>query len=77
MVRHVHRGRRQRSVLLAFAAALGPGKGGRVLGFIVEVRRKASCDRLRVDGLNGFSCIPREQKMLEGHLPRVIYHQVY
>ena len=21
--------------------------------------------------------VPREQKMLEGHLPRVIYHQVY
>ena len=21
--------------------------------------------------------VPREQKMLKGHLPRVIYHQVY
>ena len=21
--------------------------------------------------------VPREKKMLEGHLPRVIYHQVY
>jgi len=21
--------------------------------------------------------VPREEKMLEGHLPRVIYHQVY
>ena len=27
--------------------------------------------RLRVGG------VPREQKMLKGHLPRVIYHQVY
>jgi len=29
-----------------------------------------STDRLRVG-------VPREQKMLKGHLPRVIYHQVY
>jgi len=28
-------------------------------------------DRLRV------GWVPREQKMLKGHLPRVIYHQVY
>ena len=45
------------------------------------------CDRLRVGWLNRFSFItstgaslggvPREQKMLKGHLPRVIYHQVY
>ena len=42
-------------------------------------------DRPRVGWLNGFSFIastgacgvPREQKMLKGHLPRVIYHQVY
>ena len=36
-------------------------------------------DRLRVGWLNGFSLggVPREQKMLKGHLPRVIYHQVY
>jgi len=33
-----------------------------------------------VDWFNGFPFItstPREQKMLKGHLPRVIYHQVY
>jgi len=35
-----------------------------------------SCDddRLRVGSLGG---VPREQKMLKGHLPRVIYRQVY
>ena len=33
-----------------------------------------SVDRLRVGWLDG---VPREQKMLKGHLPRVIYHQVY
>ena len=32
-------------------------------------------DRLRVGLLKGG--VPREQKMLEGHLPRAIYHQVY
>ena len=30
-------------------------------------------DRLKV----GSGGVPREQKMLKGHLPRVIYHQVY
>ena len=39
-----------------------------------------SVDRLRVGWLNGFSWalggMPREQKMLKGHLPRVTYHQV-
>ena len=30
--------------------------------------------RSKVDFLGG---VPREQKMLKGHLPRVIYHQVY
>jgi len=38
-------------------------------------------DRLGVGWLNGFWAslggVPREQKMLKGHLPRVIYHQVY
>ena len=35
-------------------------------------------DRLRVGWLNRFlGGVPREQKMLKGHLPRVIYHQVY
>ena len=35
---------------------------------------------LRVDCLKGYSVVggvPREQKMLTGHLPRVMYHQVY
>ena len=26
---------------------------------------------------SGLKWVPQEQKMLEGHLPRVIYHQVY
>jgi len=35
-------------------------------------------DRLRVGWLNGFlGGVPRAQKMLKGHLPRVIYHQIY
>ena len=34
-------------------------------------------DRLRIGWLNGLGGVPREQKMLKGHLPRVIYHQVY
>ena len=37
-------------------------------------------DRLRVGWLNRFSSpggVPLEQKMLKGHLPRVIYHQVH
>ena len=25
----------------------------------------------------GEEAVPREQKLLKGHLPRVIYHQVY
>jgi len=42
----------------------------------------SSDDRLRVGWLNGYLIhyiggVPREQKMLKGHLPRVIYHQVY
>ena len=39
---------------------------------------------LRVGWLNGLSFsistgagVPREQRILKGHLPRVIYHQVY
>ena len=36
-------------------------------------------DGLRVccAGETSLGGVPREQKMLEGHLPRVIYHQVY
>ena len=38
----------------------------------------ASIDRLRIGWLNGFSRrVPRGQKMLKGHLTRVIYHQLY
>ena len=33
-------------------------------------------DRLRVGWLDGFRRVPREQKMLKGHLSRVIHHQV-
>ena len=45
-------------------------------------RRKESpfgSDRLRVGRLNGWALggVPRVQKMLKGHLPRVIYHQGY
>jgi len=28
-------------------------------------------------GIMALGGVPREQKMLQGHLPRVIYHQVY
>ena len=34
-------------------------------------------DIRRVGWLNGFGGTPREQKMLKGHLPRVIFHHVY
>ena len=34
-------------------------------------------DRLRVGWLTSLGGVPREQKNLKGHLPRVIYHQVY
>ena len=45
-------------------------------------RSVAALDRLRVGCLNGtfgisLGGVPREQKILTGHLPRVIYHQVY
>ena len=33
-------------------------------------------ERLRVGWLDGFGRVPREQKMLKGHLPRVIYYLV-
>jgi len=33
--------------------------------------------RLRVDRSQRMGGVPREQKMLKGHLPRVIYHQAY
>ena len=39
-----------------------------------EMNPPASCEGFRVDDMGG---VPREQKMLKGYLPRVIYHQVY
>jgi len=33
-------------------------------------------DRLRARGTS-LGGVPREQEMLKGHLPRVMYHQVY
>ena len=36
-----------------------------------------SLENRRAGWLNGLGGVPREQKMLKGHLPRVIYHQVY
>ena len=69
------------------------GLGFRVEGLpLVDVRHEVhdrrpehrrlfqGSDRLRVGWLNGFSFITStgaEQKMLKGHLPRVVYHQVY
>ena len=32
---------------------------------------------LRVGRLNGLGGVPREQKILKGHLPRVMYYRVY
>ena len=37
----------------------------------MDPRLLSTSDRLRV------GWVPREQKMLKGHLPRVIHHQVY
>ena len=37
---------------------------------------KSNPDRLMVGWLNGVGGVPREHKMLKGHLPRVMYHQV-
>jgi len=34
-------------------------------------------DGMIYSGLLGSERVPREQKMLKGHLPRVIYHQAY
>ena len=41
---------------------------------LIKVEDYPPGHRLRVGWLTG---VPREQKMLKGHLPRVIYHQVY
>ena len=45
----------------------GARQGGEVFERLCN---QVSVDRLRVGW-------PREQKILKGHLPRVIYHQVY
>ena len=39
-----------------------------------QFRRDIGVFLQMTDSLGG---VPREQKMLKGHLPRVIYHQVY
>ena len=46
-------------------------------GFPVNTLVFQAVDRLRVDWLNGLGEVPREQKILKGHLPRVVYHQIY
>ena len=49
----------------------------------VLLKGENEVDRLRagllnlVQGLGFLGGVPREQKMLKGHLPRVIYHQAY
>jgi len=40
----------------------------------LHLRRAPISSQVKSRFLGG---VPREQKMLEGHLPRVIYHQVY
>ena len=59
-----------------------PRAAQRVSGISVALPAGFGGDRLRVGWLNGFlfttsTGVPPEQKMLKGHLPRVIYHQVY
>jgi len=40
-------------------------------------RQQASTSKRKVNNLQGVGGVPREQKILKGHLPRVTYHQVY
>jgi len=42
-----------------------------------QLRAGNTSTRLIDSGLTSLGGVPREQKMLTGHLPRVIYHQVY
>jgi len=50
------------------------------LGLRVIKRKKRAARAVRVrqvDPSSSSSLMPQEQKMLKGHLPRVIYHRVY
>ena len=44
---------------------------------IKKKKRSSNDDLLRPVIETSLEGVPREQKMLKGHLPRVIYHQVY
>ena len=57
------------------------GEGFEVVLRLLELRRERAL-RLLLLASHLHACfeyylIPREQKMLKGHLPRVIYHQIY
>jgi len=41
---------------------------------VAQQRQREQLERVDRTSLGG---VPREQKMLKGHLPRDIYHQVY
>ena len=46
----------------------------------LRVKRLNRCDAVECEALDRLRVVggvPREQKMLKGHLPRVIYHQEY
>ena len=47
-----------------------------VLGGLIDSGLTGSTD-FRASHPQGHGEVPREQKMLKGHLPRVIYHKVY
>jgi len=59
--KYIHIGRRARGVRATSTASM--------LGLMIDSGLVGS-----TDSLGG---VPREQKMLKGHLPRVMYHQVY
>ena len=45
--------------------------------FMMPEGVEISVDKLRVGWVNGLGWVPRKQKMLKGHLPRVKYHHVH
>ena len=53
------------------------GLRDRVLSGLAALGRQSVHDRISILHLWTYTLVPREQKMLEGHLPRVIYHGVY
>ena len=57
-----------------FGAELEPFVGDLELFARVAGRLLSTCEGDRVRALGR---VPREQKMLKGHLPRVVYHRVY